>query len=57
LLIEPQAADNPFEALAKDLNVAGEQLDLTSGLRVELTTYHPDVEPQNLQTAFGAQSA
>jgi zinc/manganese transport system substrate-binding protein len=62
LLTEPQAAGNPFEALAKDLNVQVSNFDPmeTSGPEGVEPNYYFTVMRQNLknlQTAFGAQSA
>lgn len=62
LLTEPQAAGNPFEALAKDLNVKVSYFDPmeTSGPDGVQPDYYFTVMRQNLnnlQTAFGAQSA
>lgn len=62
LLTEPQAAGNPFEALAKDLKVQVSNFDPmeTSGPEGMEPDYYFTVMRQNLknlQTAFGAQSA
>lgn len=62
LLTEPQAVGNPFEALAKDLNVKVSYFDPmeTSGPDGVQPDYYFTVMRQNLnnlQKAFGAQSA
>lgn len=61
LLTEPQAAGNPFEALAKDLNVKVSYFDPmeTSGAEGVQPDYYITVmrqNLQNLQTAFTPQS-
>ncbi len=62
LLTEPQAAGNPFEALAKDLKVQVSNFDPmeTSGPEGVEPDYYFTVMRQNLkniQTSFGLQSA